>query len=131
MPKYRSDGTDATYTFVQIIYWNLKYNPNIGHGVGQANTDIQYAQAMAYPTPFVVFSAGRGFSGTEDGPLAWLGNALELPRLPQTISMSYSGDEKGCSRADTENMCNMYEQLAARGVSVLTSTGNEASTKTV
>ena len=125
MQKYRSDGTDATYTFVQINYGNLEYDPTTGNGFGVANLDLQYAQGMAYPTWIVVYGVGLGVVGTEDGYLAWLEGVLKLLRLPLTISMSYSGDEMGYPKDYADYMCFLFGQLAARGVSVLTSSGNK------
>ena len=125
MQKYRSDGVDATYSAVLINHGNLKYDPSIGHGNGEANLDLQYAQGMAYPTPLVFYSIGLGFSGTEDGHLAWLGNVIEQLHVPQTISISYSTEEKEYSNTYADYICFLFAQLAVRGASVLGSTGND------
>ena len=121
MQKYRSDGTDATYTAVLLNHGNLNYDPSTGHGLGEANLDLQYAQGMAYPTPIVFYSVGLAGGGWQD----WLNSVINLPRLPQTISISYSSEEKMYAEGDTDYICFLFGQLAARGVSVLTSTGND------
>ncbi|KAF8266337.1 peptidase S8/S53 domain-containing protein [Lactarius quietus] len=66
----------------------------------EGNLNIEYASAMAYPTPNVYFSVGRAW---EDPYIAWLHNMLNLLIVPQTI---------------------VATALSARGVSVLFSSGN-------
>ena len=120
MQKYRSDGTDATYTAVLLNHGNLNYDPNTGHGLGEANLDLQYAQGMAYPTPIVFYSVGLEGDWWQD----WLNSVINVPRLPQTISISYGSEEKMYAEEDTDYICFLFKQLAARGVSVLISSGN-------
>ncbi|KAF8272786.1 subtilisin-like protein [Lactarius quietus] len=121
MKKYRSDGTDATYTVVQLNYGG--YDPS--HPNGEANLDTQYAQGMAYPTPLVFYSTGAGPLGTGDWYLSWIYSVLGLLSLPRTISTSYSNLEIHVSRGRAEYLCYLYAQLGARGVSLLFSTGND------
>ncbi|KAF8262587.1 subtilisin-like protein [Lactarius quietus] len=120
MEKYRTGGADGTYTVVQVNYGG--YDPS--HPNGEANAAIQYAQGMAYPTPLVFYSTGRGPEGTDDWYLSWLFSVLSLLRLPRTISTSYFHHEMNFSRRHAEYLCYLYAQLGARGVSVLFATGN-------
>ncbi|KAF8257385.1 peptidase S8/S53 domain-containing protein [Lactarius quietus] len=115
MEKYRTGGADGTYTVVQVNYGG--YDPS--HPNGEANAAIQYAQGMAYPTPLVFYSTGRGPEGTDDWYLSWLFSVLSLLRLPRTISTSYFHHEMNFSRRHAEYLCYLYAQLGARGVSVL------------
>ncbi|KAF8262578.1 subtilisin-like protein [Lactarius quietus] len=121
MAKYRADGVDGTYTVVQVNYG--QYDPN--NPDEEANLDLQYAQGMAYPTPLVYYSTGRGLSGTDDWYLSWLYSVIGLLSLPRTISMSYFGHEIEFARGRAEYVCYLYAQLGARGVSVLVASGND------
>ena len=121
MQKYRFDGADATYFAVLINYGNLKYDPINGNGVGEANLNLQYAQGMAYPTPLVFYSVGLAGDGWVD----WLKSVIDLPRLPQTISISYGSEEQEYPIDYTTYVCSLFAHLVIRGVSVLASTGND------
>ncbi|KAF8268691.1 peptidase S8/S53 domain-containing protein [Lactarius quietus] len=100
MDKFRFDGSDATFSVVEID--SSGYNPNMpGH---EANVDMQYAQAIAYPTPHVFYSIGGvhpPFIPDSHQPesnnepwLDWLGHMIDLPDLPQTISTSYAATSR-------------------------------------
>ena len=114
------DRADATYVAILLNYGNLKYDPSNPHGNGEANLDIQYAQGIAYATPIVFYSVGLAGDGWVD----WLESVIDLPRPPQTIGISYSSEEKGFQIEYTTYVCFLFEQFAARGISVLSSTGN-------
>ncbi|KAF8263238.1 subtilisin-like protein [Lactarius quietus] len=121
MKKYRSDAVDATYNVIQVN--GGRYNPgDPGH---EANIDIQYSGAMAYPTPHTFYSVGRGPSGQEDRFFSWLDYALELKKIPQTISISYGVDEKNYPKGYALWACSLYLQLGSRGVSVLHPSGDD------
>ncbi|KAH9160219.1 subtilisin-like protein [Lactarius sanguifluus] len=120
MRKYR-DADDAEYRVVEIKGGG--YDPTRPHR--EANTDIQYAQAMAYPTPHIFYSTGRGTSGTDDFYLTWLEYILDQMVIPQTISLSYGAEEKDLPRDYTFFVCNCFATLGARGVSVLVSSGDD------
>jgi tripeptidyl-peptidase-1 len=117
MRKYRSDGASA---LVQVDYGKYPSDPD-----DEASLDLQYAQGMAYPTPHVYYSTGRGPSGNGDWYLSWLDGVLKLPILPQTISISYAKDENKYDEAYAAHVCQLFGQLGLRGVSVLVSTGND------
>ncbi|KAI9454052.1 subtilisin-like protein [Lactarius psammicola] len=121
MREFRSDALDATYTVVQVN--GGKYNPS--RPTYEANTNIQYAGAITYPTPNIFYSTGRGPSGTDEWLLSWLEYIMEQPNIPQTISTSYGHDEKLISRADAKWVCDLFAQLGARGVSLLFPSGNK------
>lgn len=121
MRKYRTDGADAAFTVVEVDGGG--YDPSRPNS--EANMDIQYALAMAYPTPHVFYSTGLGPSGTQDWFISWLRYILNQPSIPQTISISYGYPEKVCSREYTGYVCNLFAQLGARGVSVLIGSGDD------
>src|SRR6266702_3441608 len=113
MLRYRSDAADATYTVVPVNSGG--YDPR-KPGI-EANVDIQYAEAMAYPTPHIFYSTGRGPSGREDRYLSWLLYIIEQPSIPQTISISYGEDENKYPQGHAMFVCSLYAKLGARGLS--------------
>ncbi|KAH9060371.1 subtilisin-like protein [Lactarius deliciosus] len=121
MRKYR-DADDATYYKVVKINGG-GYDPTHPHE--EANLDIQYAEAMAYPTPHIFYSIGRGPSGTDDWFVTWLEYILDQRDIPQTISISYGYEERWTSREYAFYVCNMFAMLGSLGVSVLVSSGND------
>ncbi|KAH9054950.1 subtilisin-like protein [Lactarius vividus] len=121
MRTYRTDGADATFTVVQVNGGG--YDPN--HPTTEANLDIQYSQAMAYPTPVIFYSNGLGSSGTTDWFLSWLGYILKQTNIPQTISASYVIDERTVPKGYATYLCFMFAILGARGVSVIFPSGDD------
>ncbi|KAF8258987.1 subtilisin-like protein [Lactarius quietus] len=117
MNLYRTDGVDATFTLVQLNGGG--YDPS-SPGI-EGNLNIEYASAMAYPTPNVYFSVGRAW---EDPYIAWLHNMLNLLIVPQTIVATYGGNENSAPIEYEARICILLGALSARGVSVLFSSGN-------
>ncbi|KAI6247881.1 Tripeptidyl-peptidase sed3 [Erysiphe necator] len=100
--------------------------------MGEANLDIQYA-FLAYPTPSIYISTGGRPPETpnmevDNEPylefLTYLLNATEIPR---TLSISYGDSEWTVPDSYARTVCDMFSQLAARGVSVLVSSGDSGS----
>jgi tripeptidyl-peptidase-1 len=120
MLKYRADAADATFTVVQVNGGG--YDPN--RHTREANSIIQYAEAMAYPTPHTYYSTGRGSKGTDDWFISWLRYILAQDSIPQTISTSYSYSEDDASREYADFVCELFGALGLRGVSLLVSSGN-------
>ncbi|KAI9452653.1 subtilisin-like protein [Lactarius psammicola] len=119
MLKYRPEAADATFVVEEINGGG--YDPSHPHE--EANLDIQYAEAMAYPIPHIFYSTGRGPEG--DWFSSWLGYVIGKEIIPQTISMSYSIEEGFLSDEYAIRVCDLFLQLGARGVSVLLSSGND------
>ncbi|KAH9023934.1 subtilisin-like protein [Lactarius hengduanensis] len=119
MQKYRSEANDATFTVVEVN--DGGYDPTHPHP--EANMDIQYAEAMAYPTPHIFYSTGD--TVTYDNLVAWLDYILDQENIPQTISMSYSKEESSISLEYAIYACDQFAKLGVRGVSVLQSSGND------
>ncbi|KAH9060369.1 subtilisin-like protein [Lactarius deliciosus] len=121
MRKYRN--ADDVIEYLTIVEVNDGvFDPTHPHE--EANLDIQYAEAMAYPTPHTFYSIGRGPSGTDDWYITWLEYILDQSDIPQTISISYGYEEISTSREDSSYVCDMFAMLGLRGVSVLVSSGN-------
>ncbi|KAH8979849.1 subtilisin-like protein [Lactarius akahatsu] len=122
MSIYRSDGTNAAITIVQVN--GGAYDPT--NPTDESNLDTQYAAAMAYPTPVIFYSTGRGPAGTTDWLASWLGYILmEGINIPQTISISYVIDERLTSEEYATYMCIEFGMLGVLGVSVLIASGDD------
>ncbi|KAH9168677.1 subtilisin-like protein [Lactarius sanguifluus] len=121
MRKYRSEAEDATFNVVEVNGGG--YDPTHPHE--EANMDIQYAEAMAYPIPHIFYSTGQGPSGMGDDFVSWLEYTLDQENIPQTISISYSIEERFVPREYAIHVCDQIAKLGVRGVSVLQSSGND------
>ncbi|KAH9056347.1 subtilisin-like protein [Lactarius vividus] len=120
MNRFRSDATSATYSVVQIKGGG--YNPR--HPGLEANLNIQYTSAMAFPTPFIFYSTG-GSHTLGDPFINWLNYVLDLRSVPQTVSTPYGMPEFKVPLDYASHLCNLYARLGVRGVSVLFSSGND------
>jgi tripeptidyl-peptidase-1 len=120
MSNYRSNAAGADFSVLQVN--NGQYDPS--HPGAGANIDMQYAQGIAYPTPHIFYSTGRGLSGTDDWYLSWLEYILDEPIIPQTISVPYGNDEKLYTRGYAGYVCYLFARLGLRGVSVLFPSGD-------
>jgi tripeptidyl-peptidase-1 len=112
---------------------NLQQNVSGPQNIGEANLDIQYGLALAYPTPTTYYStAGRPPETTptevDNEPyLEFLTYLLALDKIPQTISISYGDGEWTVPESYAHTVCDLFAQVAARGVSVLVSSGDSGS----
>ncbi|KAI9450054.1 subtilisin-like protein [Lactarius psammicola] len=120
MDKYRY-GAYATFFLEQVNGGG--FNPsNPGK---EANLDIQYAEAIAYPTPHIFYSIGvTPWGDDDDSYISWLNYILKQSRIPQTISVSYGNEEKDYPIDHAIYECYLFAQLGARGVSVLFASGD-------
>ncbi|KAF8267104.1 subtilisin-like protein [Lactarius quietus] len=120
MLEFRSDGEDATFVVEQVN--GGMYNPN--QPGAEANLDIQYTEAIAYPTRHIFYSNGGGLALTVDPYLQWLKYVINQKTVPQTITTSYCGYEFLVPQDQAVTVCLLFAQLGARGVSILFSSGN-------
>ncbi|KAK8044411.1 hypothetical protein PG993_004435 [Apiospora rasikravindrae] len=111
----------------------------------EASLDLEYAMALGYPADITYYlSGGRapliadngteaaGSPGTPVGAnrnepfLGFLQDMLALgdDAVPHVLSMSYSDDENTVPTAYAEKVCDLFAQLAARGTTVLVSSGD-------
>ncbi|KAH8981303.1 subtilisin-like protein [Lactarius hatsudake] len=121
MSVYRSDGTDAAITVVQVNGGG--YDPT--NPDDEANLDTQYAVAMTYPTPVIFYSTGQGQEGTTDWLVSWFDYILTEDNIPRTISISYVFDEATTSEEYATYICTQFGMLGLLGVSVLIPTGDD------
>ncbi|KAH9053078.1 peptidase S8/S53 domain-containing protein [Lactarius vividus] len=92
-----------------------------------------YAQAMAYPTPHIFYSIGGTlkWSLVDNQPvvgdffLMWMAYLVPKEKIPQTMSASYSINEKEVPAEYARSVCDIFMQLGARGVSILFASGDD------
>ncbi|KAI9451474.1 subtilisin-like protein [Lactarius psammicola] len=128
MELHREDAVSATFRYVLINGggWDPS-NPGT-----EASIDIQYAEAMSFPTPHIFFSTGGqyrwsggiGLPGPGDAYLEWFKFLLTRPYLPPTITISYANPEPAFPPAYAIAVCHLFAALGLRGVSVLVSSGD-------
>ncbi|KAH9027939.1 subtilisin-like protein [Lactarius pseudohatsudake] len=124
MEEYRTDGEDATFIVTQINGGGYDpANPSL-----EANLEIQYAEAMAYPTRHIYYSTtGTPNSLIDDPYIRWLRYVIAQDDvdIPRTISTSYGGYEHTLPQEYAVSACTLFGQLGLRGVSVLFASGDD------
>ncbi len=128
MSECRADAKAAIFTVEQVN--KGEYDPS--HPGPEANQNIQYTAAMAYPTPLIFYSTGgdaemepNNEPAPGDAYLEWLKFLLRQPKIPKTISISYGSDERDLPQEYMMPLCKLFAQLGTRGVSVLFASGND------
>lgn len=131
MGAYRADAITATFAVDQVN--NGGDNPE--QPGEEANGNIQYSASIAFPTPLTFYSIGGTpmWLGSEDDNepeagdpwLGWLNYIIKLPKIPQTINISYGSSELTIPQGYADSLCNLFKQLGARGVSVLVASGDD------
>ncbi|KAH9175612.1 subtilisin-like protein [Lactarius sanguifluus] len=127
MREYRTDAEDATFRVEQINGGgNDPSNPGM-----EANLNMQYAQAIAYPTPLIFYSTG-GVMAPDPDPdtpgdpfLEWINYVLRQEHVPQTILISYGAFETDIPLEYAKKLCDLFSELGSRGTSVLVASGND------
>ncbi|KAE9364154.1 subtilisin-like protein [Stipitochalara longipes BDJ] len=129
MNKYATEGNKGeTFSCVPVNGGSCTAT-NAGT---EANLDVQYARAITESIPNVFYSTGGSppwlgsGTNTNEPYLDFLDYLLALPAasLPNTISISYGDDESTVPLDYATNVCNLFSQLGARGVSVLVASGD-------
>ena len=116
MKLYRSKWRGATFTVEDFrgVEGGLRLRPGL-----MANMQMQYAQAMAFPTPHISYVI------REDGLLPWLEYMVNVEfTVPKTILIPQGNSEKLFSKEHAVRVCNQIAKLGARGVSVLVASGD-------
>ncbi|KAF8261226.1 peptidase S8/S53 domain-containing protein [Lactarius quietus] len=117
--KYRREALTASFS---ITYVNLGPNDQLN---AVPDVNIQYLEALVFPTPVVYYVTGRGPSGTDDWFNTWLRYLLSQESLPQTISGSFSFDEDTLPMEYAVEACQLFAQLSTRGVTFLFASGDD------
>ncbi|KAI9451820.1 subtilisin-like protein [Lactarius psammicola] len=129
MSTFRQQAMDATFKVEKVNGGG--YDPR-KPGV-EANLDMQYAQAIAYPTQHVFYSIGgemtwmthNGEPVQTDRYLTWLKYLLKKKKIPQTITVSFGIEERELPRQYALSLCLLFAKLGLRGVSVLFASGDD------
>ncbi|KIW84095.1 hypothetical protein Z517_03341 [Fonsecaea pedrosoi CBS 271.37] len=106
----------------------------------EANMDVQYGLTLSYPTPVDFYKVGGrgpwipdlqlpdkpGVLNEQEPFLEYLQYMVNLTndKLPQVISISYGEDEQTHPVSYMLSVCQLFAKLGARGVSVITSSGD-------
>ncbi|KAK0105521.1 hypothetical protein ONS95_004118 [Cadophora gregata] len=130
MKSYATQGNAAQSFTCTLI--NGGTCPQTGTPGIEANLDVQYARAITESIPNVYYSVGGSppwlgtGTNTNEPYLEFLNYLLGLDSsaLPNTISISYGDDEATVPLDYATNVCNLFAQLGARGVSVLVASGD-------
>ncbi|KAF8268740.1 peptidase S8/S53 domain-containing protein [Lactarius quietus] len=116
MAEYRADATGASYIVVQMSGNQYDWkNPS-----AEMNLDVQYLAAMSYPISQIFYS----LANAGDPFISWFSFIYKKPYIPHTISMTYFVVEQTVPPDYANAVCNLFLQLAARGVTVLCPSGN-------
>lgn len=141
MASYSRHNKAETFTCLEL---NHNDNATCGNSgftflgaqtdAGEANLDVQYARAITQSIPNIYYSTygsppwlgGDIAENTNEPYLEFLNYLLSLndSSLPNTISISYGDDESTVPLDYANNVCNLFSQLGARGVSVLVASGD-------
>ena len=119
MTKYQERDADrATFNTVPVD----GIPPNLGELPDErSNVAVQYATAMAYPTPLFAFRIVR----TENAFLELVDYLTHVQPIPRTISISFNYFfEQQIPPSDADYVCERFGYFGARGASVLVASGN-------
>ena len=119
MDRYQEqDANGATFN-IQIVDW---IPPNLGELPDErSNVVVQYATAVAYPTPLFVFRIAQD----EVAFAQLLHFLLGMEPVPRTIGISFNYFfEYNLPMPDAVHLCELLEQFGARGSSVLVASGD-------
>jgi hypothetical protein len=131
-PPFSTQNTYSLNSKLQftVVQFNGGLNNRLSaNDSGEAKLDNQYILSIAYPITVTEFStAGRGFLIPDgDSPTAadntsepYLDFLLALTKMdnddiPNSISLSYGENEQEIPPSYATQVCNLFEQLGARG----------------
>ena len=107
LTQFRTDAAAAEPT-IETIYRHYR-----GQLSRQANLDIQYTLALAYPTPVIYYmGTGNGVKVMPSGKLADTGDQYQFnymsKRLPQTIGLGYGTPETSIPPEYARALCEPF-----------------------
>lgn len=135
LESFRPEAARYAYEFPIIRINNgtdIQYNRTDGNGV-EGDLDGDLVVGISYPTNFTAYNTGGEPpidydlgtpTNTNEAYVAWLNYVLAQQDLPNVISTSYGDDEQTVPYSYAVRACNGYKLLAARGISVLVSSGD-------
>lgn len=137
--RSRPDLIKAGYNFTVELINGGENKQDVGSAGTEANLDLQFGMAVGFPTNVIYYSTGgRGekldangkpLTGELDDNEPYLDFLQDLARrpsdeLPHVISLSYADDELAVPKPYAIRVCNEIGMLTARGVSVLSGSGD-------
>ncbi|CRG83830.1 tripeptidyl-peptidase I [Talaromyces islandicus] len=87
----------------------------------EASLDIQYTAGLANGIQTNFISVGQP---SASGFIDTINKLLNQQIVPSVVSLSYGFDEAALSPNVAKNICNLFGQLGARGVSILVASGD-------
>jgi tripeptidyl-peptidase-1 len=99
----------------------------------EGDLDGEFAIGISWPTKFMSWSTGGSPpfvpdlatpTDTNEPYLEWMDYVLAQETLPQVISTSYGDDEQSVPYSYAKRVCDGFQQLGARGISVIISSGD-------
>ncbi|CAD0100445.1 unnamed protein product, partial [Aureobasidium mustum] len=99
----------------------------------ESDMDAELAMGISWPTDFMAWSTGgmppfipdlATPTDTNEPYLEWMTYVLAQDTLPQVISISYGNSKQTVPYSYAKRVCDGFKQLAARGISVLVSSGD-------
>ncbi|KAJ3535677.1 hypothetical protein NM688_g6943 [Phlebia brevispora] len=124
LQKFRPDLNSET-GFITKRVANGKNLQDLDQAGNEANLDIQYTVGIAsgVPTTFLTVG-GNDLIWITD--LRWISDLLNMKDIPNVITTSYGADElpRWVTPRQAQKLCNAYIALGARGVSVISASGD-------
>ncbi|EMC98058.1 hypothetical protein BAUCODRAFT_22902 [Baudoinia panamericana UAMH 10762] len=137
LQNFRPEAAAVAYEFPMTIIANGSdvQTPNLPGNTGdiEGNLDGELVLGFTYPINFSAYNTGgmppfnpdlNTPTDTNEPYLTWLSYVLAQKTLPYVISTSYGDDEQTVPLSYATSACNGFMQLAARGISVLFSSGD-------
>ena len=99
----------------------------------EGDLDGELVIGISWPTKFMSWSTGGSPpflidlatpTDTNEPYLEWMDYVLAQETLPQVISTSYGDDEQTVPYSYAKRVCDGFQQLGARGISVILSSGD-------
>lgn len=138
LSKYGLAKTNPAPSFTPISVNNGVKSFTGGDLAVEPNLDLDYASVFTGKLPITYYSVGGcpaelSQPGNKPVPAAKVDNepyleflqyVLQQKSPPQVISISYSDDEQSVPLAYAQKVCDLLAQAAARGISVIGSSGD-------
>ncbi|KAK8131129.1 Tripeptidyl-peptidase sed2 [Apiospora sp. TS-2023a] len=125
LEKYSPEIQSTGYNFtVQLL--NNATNPQTPPeeaGI-EASLDLEYAMALGYPSDITYYLSGGRAPLIADNGTQGPGSPGSTAGLNRNEPVSYSDDENTVPPAYADKVCDLFAQLAARGTTVLVSSGD-------
>ena len=130
MSLFRREAEDATFVVAPALANGGWFYPS--RTSLEANINMQYAQAIAYPIPHIYYAtSGDKLSWSDSNEpavgdlfLTWIIYLSSLSYVPQTIGISHGVYERNVPAEYAKSVCRLLALIGARGASVLFSSGD-------